>query len=573
MENTVKLFKISKTFIVGIVLSVVGSSAALLLPIIIKNFLDTSIERAMISNLRILIVIFSFMLVNAVLSALSDYMISVTGDKRIAELRLEVQKHLLNLPLKFYEDKRSGELSSRVLNDALIIKSFTTDSLPEIITSVLMVAGSLCILLFLDLKLTIIIISLFFFLAIMAFPIGKLNEKLSIKIQNKLSQLSGTSTESLLNVKAIKLNNAQSSVICVFQEKVNGLFDLSKKVDKIFAITGPVQTLFTLFVILSIIIYGGARVKSGTLSIGTLVSFLIYIFQVIGPINSIANFYIDYTQAKGATQKINEILNEKAEKVQGTKNVGNKIYDISTLRLKNICFGYGEKKQVISKVNLVFNPGTKVALVGPSGSGKTTLINLITRLYDLDSGHITLGNKDSSLFNLYEWRDMFATVTQDNSIISGTVYSNLVFGMTDIPTEREMWHALFMANLSQDIARLPLKLEEPVGEMGNRLSGGQRQRLQIARAILRKPKFLILDEATSNLDSDSEEKVNSSLNECLHQTTVITIAHRLSTVVDADNLYFIEHGTVLGQGTHTELIHTVPAYKKFVTEQLLKTEE
>lgn len=397
-------------------------------------------------------------------------------------------------------------------------------------------------------------------------PLGKINEKLSIHSQASLSKLTGASSESIRNVRAVKLNTAEKHILDQFDKLVNDLYKISVKADAIYAITTPLQSLFTFIIVLSIIIYGGVRVSTGTLSTGTLVSFLIYFFQIIGPINTLAIFYADFKQATGATAKVNSIINIPGEDYTEGQLPLTNISD--PLIMKNISFSY-KNKLILDRITMKFPMNKKIAIVGPSGSGKSTIINILTRLYNPDKGEIALGSMKASDIDLYSWRNLFGVVTQENTIITGDIYENLIFGLTYTPSMHEIFTALRVANLFEDVSQMEQGIHTAIGEQGVKLSGGQRQRLQIARAFLKQPSFLILDEATSNLDSDSEQLVSKELTKLMSGKTIIAIAHRLSTVIDADTIYFLDHHKILDAGTHIELLQRLPAYKRFVTEQLL----
>ncbi|WEV36444.1 ABC transporter ATP-binding protein [Lactobacillus sp. ESL0677] len=574
MEKKITLYTLSWGFVFGILLSVCGTFVNIWVPLVIKQLVDAKTKIVHHLNINLALVVAVAIILSAIVSAISEYLISVAGDRKIAAVRMQVEQHLLTLPMSFFADKRSGQLSSRVINDAEVVQDFMTGSIPTTINSLITIVGSFLILFSLDWRLTLFIILSFSLIIFIAIPIGKISEKLSVITQNKLSELSGQSTENLYNIRSIKLNNAYRPVLANFKDVVNNLFKVSKRTDKIFSIVGPIQTVFTLGIILMIIIYGGIRVQQQSLSIGTLVSFLIYLFQVIDPINSLGNFYAGYKQAKGATVKLNKILNTQGEQDVYTKQIS-QLPVCGDLVLQNVSFSYNDQEPVLQNVSLEFAAGKKTAIVGPSGAGKTTIINLLARLYEIEHGKLLLGQEQASEYKLSTWRDMFAVVTQENTIISGTIYLNLTFGLAQKPKDSEIWSALEKANLAAEIKKLPQGLQTVVGEQGVGLSGGQRQRLQLARAYLRNANFLILDEATSNLDPDSEKIVSDALNKIMmgQKTTLIVIAHRLSTIVDSDKIYFLDQHRVIGSGTHKDLMQKVPKYQQFVKEQILAVNE
>jgi ATP-binding cassette subfamily B protein AbcA/BmrA len=317
--------------------------------------------------------------------------------------------------------------------------------------------------------------------------------------------------------------------------------------------------------ILVIILYGAIRVRNGDLSTGTLGAFMMYFFQIIGPINEVATFYSDKKQMLGATQKVREIINAEDER---------KMYSIDPmidhsgglLQLRDVGFAYA------STPILEVKSGEKIALVGATGAGKSTLVNVITRLYPINQGSISLNGESYLDFSIQHWREFFSVVLQENSILSGSIRTNLTLGLNKKVTDNELWNALAMVQLKDYVSQLPKGLDNLIGEEGSKFSGGQRQRLQIARAYLRNFKFLILDEATSSLDSDTEKIITTALDKLtqVKNCGIITIAHRLSTIANSDKIYFLKDKTIIANGTHDELFKKVSDYRRYVQEQQLR---
>lgn len=560
----ISLFKIDKLLVIAIALSVVGTIFNLILPLVVQQFIDLKVKVNL--SLKQVYPIAIILMGGSMISAISTYLISYSGDKRIKNIREALESKILNLPYSTYKNISSGELVSRLTNDALIIKEFTTNEVPNAIISIITLIGGIIILLCLDIKLTLVIIFSFAIVSLIAYPLGKINEKYSMLIQNHLGKLSQIISENVKNIQIIKLYNAQNAVRNKFNNENEKVYSLSKRIDKVFSITEPVQTAVTLLAFLIIILYGSSRVANNTLSFGVMTSFMIYIFEIITPINTLANFYVSYSEAKDASRVISSIMNMPEEDLSGTnlKAITKKI------EMKNITFGYlSGKSNVLSKVSLVFEPTKKIALVGPSGAGKTTLINILTRLQDDYEGEITIENKNCKTFSLKSWRSLFSVVTQENNIFSGSIKENLVFGLPHNPSNRELQEALSVAAMENDVKGMKNGLNFEVGENGNNLSGGQKQKIQIARAYLRNTPFIIFDEATSNLDPESETEILRSLDKLSTQKTLIVIAHRLSTIINADKIYFLDNHKILGVGRHDELLRTVPKYKIFVEDQFI----
>lgn len=567
-KDQISLFAIDRLLVVAVLLSIVGSLFNLILPLFVQRFVDLGSKVKFSVNTLLPIVI--LLIAGSIISAISSYLISYSGDRRIRNIRAKLERKLLNLPISFYKKVSSGELVSRVINDSLIIKEFTTNELPSAIINIVTLCGSILILIVLDVRLTLVIIASFTLVSLIAYPLGKVNENYSFSIQKYLSKLSQVITENIQNIKIIKLYNAQTEVEDNFKKQNNKVYSLSKKVDKVFSITGPLQTSFTLLAFLVIILYGSSRVAHHTLSMGVLASFMMYIFEIITPINNLANFYVSYSEAKGASKVINEIMEEREERFQGEEIKDNYV---AKLDMKHISFKYSDSnREVLNDVNVSFEQAHKIALVGPSGAGKTTLINILTRLQNDFKGEILLNGINAQSFSLKGWRSLFSVVTQENSVFSGSIKDNLTLGLDYIPTQFQLNKAIEVARLEKLIASLSNGLDFEVGEKGGNLSGGQRQKIQIARAYLRNTPFIIFDEATSNLDPESEAEILKSMDKLAHEKTLIVIAHRLSTIVNADKIYFLDNHKISGVGKHIDLLQKVPKYKEFVNDQFISKE-
>lgn len=565
-KSQIKLFTITAGQIVAVILSCLGTFISLTIPLTVSKIIDgkglLTTGKNYIWQLAVLLII------GSIINAVSEYLLSVVGDSRIRRLRLRLQERLLNLPLKFFKNNNTGELISHVMNDTLVIKDFSVNVIPSAIVSLLTIIGSFAILISLDIKLTLAILITFTFIALSAYPLGKINEKYSYRIQKSLGKVSANLEENTRNIKLIKLSNSQSQVMDKFTENTDYLFSLSKKIDGIFSLTGPIQTMITLLGFLLIIMYGSMRVANHTLSIGMMTSFLMYMFEIVSPINNLGNFYLSYSEARGALKSIDQIMNVEIEDKSGKDIKADEVKN-GDIVIRDLSFAYEKDSRVLEDISMTFKKGQKTALVGPSGAGKTTLINLLTRLETGYDGEITLGKYEAKECSLKSWRSLFSVVTQENNIFSGTIMDNLTFGLKKKPTDKQIQRSLEMANLTDDLMQMPEGLNTQTGESGSHLSAGQNQRLQLARACLNKAPCLILDEATANLDPESEMKVTQAIDEISKSKIVIIIAHRLSTIVNADQIYFLDNHHLQGCGTHFELMEQVPKYKAFVEDQII----
>lgn len=554
----IRLFSLDRRQIMAILLSCLATALSLKIPLLLKQVID---HGKMLSRTSSLGQIGFCLLISSLLEAGSQYLLSLAGDERIRDLRLLLQEKLLRLPWNYYKENSRGSLLSHVLNDSSVVKDFTVSVLPSAFVSLLTVAASLGILLSLDVKMTLVIVLTFALIASSAFPLGKINEHFAYQNQAKLSRVSADLDENLANIKLIKLTNAQAGVLQKFRGDLQDLFALSRKTDAVFSVTVPLQTVLTLAGFLLILLYGSQRLANGSLSLGMLSSFIMYMFGIISPINNLGNFYMSYAEARGSLKAISEILAQPDEADPGQELPKN----AADLKVRDLTFAYpGSQSPVLRDLSLDFKEGAKTALVGPSGAGKTTLINLLTRLKAGYQGQILLGDLEAKSCRLPAWRDLFSVVAQDNNIFAGTVADNLLFGLEKSVSRSDMIQAPQVANLWPE-----LDLDTQTGEVCWKLSLGQSQHLQLARAYLRDAPCLILDEATANLDpAESEAKVSQAVDRIAREKIIIIIAHRLSTIANADKIYFLDQGQVQAAGRHEELLKQLPKYRAYVEDQL-----
>ncbi|MBT8906533.1 ABC transporter ATP-binding protein [Lactobacillus delbrueckii subsp. bulgaricus] len=565
-----KLLKITPRLLWGILLSMIASLLNLYLPLLVRHFINLKQFAWSGLSKKVLLLGGLILIGNLLVSSLSDYLISSEGDRQVRQLRLRLQKQVLRLPQKYFDQQISGNLTSRIINDVNVLRSFLTETIPAVVTGSLTILGTMLITFSLDWKLTLLMLLVFPIDGLVTVPLGKISEVIADQTQSSLAALTGVTSESIKQIKTVKLNKAEEDVFAKNAREINKLYRLSLKGDRIAAMIGPLQSMLSFCLIMAVVLYGTLRVKSGSLSTGTLGAFMMYFFQIIGPINNVALFYSDRKQMLGATRKISEIINETAEETAGKEQLA-VAPGSSLLRLDQVSFAY-QDLPVLEKVDLEARSGEKIALVGATGAGKTTLANVITRLYPVAAGRISLNGQASTDFSLEQWRGFFSVVLQENTIISGSIRDNLTLGLNRKVTDQELWDALALVRLEEYAKKLPKGLDSLLGESGKQLSGGQRQRMQIARACLRDFKFLLLDEATSNLDADTEKIIMTALDRLKRTKNCgqITIAHRLATIANSDRIYFIKNKTVVASGSHEELLEKVPDYCRYVHEQQLK---
>lgn len=416
----------------------------------------------------------------------------------------------------------------------------------------------------LDWKMTAIMLSVIPLSMLLLWPMGAKTYKISKQTQDGMASFSADLGRVLGEVRLVKAYSGEELEKQKGISAIRHLFGLGLKEAKIQAIVTPFMTTIMMIVLVILIGYGGVRVSAGDLSAGTLVAIIIYVFQIIVPFTQLASFFTAFQKAMGATGRIQDLLKLDQEE-KGTHETAVLQKELS---FENISFGYSKDKPILSGITFTLQPNQSIALVGPSGGGKTTIFSLIERFYQPVSGTIKIGDKDIRSLDLRSWRKQIGYVSQDSPVMSGSIRDNICYGLEREVSDEEVAQAAIKANADAFIRKMPDGYDTEVGERGVKLSGGQRQRIAIARAILKNPSLLLLDEATSNLDSESEVLVQQALKNLMKGRTTFIIAHRLSTVVDADQILVLENGRLSGRGTHEELLACNPLYRKLAVKQL-----
>ncbi len=553
-------------FILGIILSLVTTVASLIVPQLTKGLIDTShLAKISMSTLTILILAF---IIQLGVGTISGFILRYVGESAVKNLREILWNHLLKLPIKYFDDHKSGEISSRLVNDTSIIKDLVTSQFPNFITGALQLSGSIVILFFMDWKMASIMFITVPIFAIIMLPIGKIMSKLGRQLQAATADFNADATEKLSEVRLIKASNGEKSEEASGANFISKIFSLGIKDAKVEAVLQPIMMTAMLGIFVGILGYGAIRVQAGTLTSGSLVAFLLYLFNIISPVATFATFFSQVQKAMGSTERINEILETP---VETQLNHANDYIDVEgqNISAQHLYFSYDENHPIIQDVSFEAKPNSVIAFAGPSGGGKSTIFSLIERFYQPTQGKIMVGDQNIQNVDLDNWRSQIGLVSQDSAVFAGTIRDNLQYGLANRLSDDQLWQGLQLAYADQFVKDFPEQLDTQIGERGVKLSGGQKQRIAIARAFLRNPKILMLDEATASLDSQSEEKVQQALNKLMVGRTTLVIAHRLSTIVDADQIYFIEKGSVTGHGTHQELINSHELYAKYVNEQMV----
>ncbi|WMM88993.1 ABC transporter ATP-binding protein [Heyndrickxia coagulans] len=561
--DIIKTTKPSKIlFFSASVLSLLGCVISLTVPLLIERLIDQLKSNI---DIKLIVWIIVFSLLESVASSISQFLLSVSAEKVIFNLREALWNKTLQLPMKYYQKNKSEELVSRLTNDTTTVASIVTDEMVDLISSFFTLCVSIVILLFLDIPMTlalIIVVPLSLFIMI---PFGKHFGEIAYKSQDRISELTMFSSQILRNIKIVKSFGAETKELQSGKDKFYSLYKLGVKSSILNAVIGPFLGTFGFLLLISVVGLGALRVSNGDISIGKLVAFIIYLFQVIAPFININMFFTSYQEAKGSLKRIFEILNEDVEPDRFLTNSVKNKNSFHTLILSHITFSYHED-QVLKDISFHVNKGEIVALIGESGAGKSTIFNLIERFYEPQSGEMYLDHVSFREVEPGLWRQSFSYVPQDSQLFDDTVKDNITYGLSSV-TEEEIVHAAKLANAHDFILALPDGYGSEIGEYGNRLSSGQKQRIAIARAFLRKPDFILMDESTANLDSESEYLLQDSLKHLSEHVGVILIAHRLSTIMNTDRILVLENGKITGDGNHETLYQTNAYYRNLIQHQ------
>lgn len=551
-------------FAFGLFLSILTSGASLLVPQLTKGLIDTS-QLAQIDSKLLVVLILAFVS-QLVFGAIGGYLLRYVGETVVKSLREKLWRQLLYLPVDYYDQNKSGETASRLVNDTGVVKDLVASQFPNFITGAIQLVGSLIILFIMDWKMASIMFLIIPIVALILLPIGRIMMKLGRQLQAATAKFSGEVTEKVGEIRLIKASNGEQVEEKRGNSLIQDIFKISIKDARVEAILQPIMMTAMLGMFVGILGYGAIRVQAGTLTSGSLVAFLLYLFNIIAPIATFATFFSQVQKAMGATERIDSIFQTTIEKTDEGK-----AFDVEgqTIIAENITFAYEENRLVLENVSFRADPNTVIAFAGPSGGGKSTVFSILERFYQPISGKISIGTQNLEEIKIADWRSQIGYVSQDSAVFAGTIRENLVYGLEKELTDDELWHGLELAYADHFVRDFPEALETEIGERGVKLSGGQKQRIAIARAFLRDPKILMLDEATASLDSQSEEKVQRALDKLMNGRTTLVIAHRLSTIVGANQIYFIENGRVTGQGTHQELLQNHALYREYVQEQVL----
>lgn len=480
----------------------------------------------------------------------------------VHDLREQLYQKYLSLPYGEYVNLKAGDLISRITADIQEVEISIIKMIEIIFKSPLIIIGSIAFMIFVSPQLSLFVLVLLVFTVFIIGGISKSLKRKSTVVQERLGNITSQVEESVYSMKVIKAYNGQEEQYEKFEKENEGYRSMLTQLIRRQDLSSPLSEFLGITIVLALMWFGARLVFAGSLLPETFFAFIVAFYQVIDPAKSLSNAYFNIQKGLAAYERVEGFLLKPEEESSSRER---DLVMENALEIKNLSFGYEEGAKVLDDINTTIRKGETVALVGTSGGGKTTLIDVISGIYPVQDGEITLDGKDIRSFSLKEWRGLFGIVSQVPILFHDTVARNIGFAQ-DVSRE-DIIRAAKVANAHEFISDLPQGYDTVIGDKGMKLSGGQRQRITIARAVLYNPEILILDEATSSLDSESEKLVQEALEHITRDRTSIVIAHRLSTVTNADRILVMDGGRILDYGRHDELLDRSKVYQKLVSMQ------
>jgi ATP-binding cassette, subfamily B, bacterial MsbA len=549
---------------------VASALLGLAFPMVVRYLLDAAFvqqNRQILDRIAVgLVVLFT---IQALLNYAQTYLLSAVGERVVAGLREELFAKLLGMPPGFFSERRTGELTSRLTTDIGLLQGVLSHQIAEFSRQVLALVGGIALLTLMQPRLTLTALGVVPLVIGSALYFGRRLRRMTVGVQDKVAEATAVAEEAFSQIRTVQSFVQEPAERERYGDRIGASVRAALIRAKLRGVFFGVLTFSTFVGIVFVLWQGGLLVLEGQLTPGELVQFLLYTITIAAAIGALASFFSSYQEAVGAAERVFEILemspaiaDPESPRALGSPARGSVAFD-------SVSFRYQRDPSLpwtLEGINLRCAPGEVLALVGPSGGGKTTLVSLLPRFWDVDRGRVLLDGIDVRELRLADLRSAIAIVPQDPALFSGTIRENIAYPRPDA-TDSEVEAAARGAHAHEFIERLPAGYDTLVGERGIKLSGGQRQRVAIARAILKNPAVLILDEATSNLDTESERLIEDALGKLLVGRTTLIIAHRLSTVRRADRLVVLDHGRIVEEGSHAELLELGGLYARLYQRQ------
>jgi len=582
------LFEHKKVLGVVIALSIVGAAASLAQPLLVSQVI-TVVEAGKPLDMLVWALV-ALVIISGLISGFQHYLLQRTGTSVVLSARRQLVHRMLRLPISQFDTRRTGDLVSRVGSDTTLLYAVITQGLVDAIGGSLVFVGALIAMLIIDpvlLGLTVLVIAVSVVTVVL---ISGRVRTASRKQQEKVGDLAAAVERSISAIRTVRASNATEREIAAVDKDAEGAWEQGVRVAKISALVVPIAGIALQVSFLVVLGVGGFRVASGAITIASLVSFILFLFMMIMPLGQAFGAINSTNQALGALGRIQEIVDLPVEgqddrRIAALAPAGSSTPEAPAIEFVDVHFSYDEVRPegdssdqdpvidevqtgVLHGVSFAAGRGKRTAIVGPSGAGKSTILALIERFYDPASGSVRFGGVDVRQLDRVELRSQIGYVEQDAPVLAGSIRQNLLLATPDA-TDEQCIDVLNAVNLGEVLSRSPEGLDAAVGEDGVMLSGGERQRLAIARALLAAPPVLLLDESTSSLDGLNEQMLRGAIDAVAENRSLIVIAHRLSTVVDSDQIVVVDHGRVVGVGTHSELVASTPLYRELAKHQLL----
>ncbi|MBX5481715.1 MAG: ATP-binding cassette domain-containing protein [Myxococcaceae bacterium] len=558
-----------KRLLWGTVFLFLGSGMGLVFPQAIREIVDgalTAKDEALVNRAALgLLVIFG---VQALAVAGRFYLFATTGERVVSRLRADLFASLIRQEIAFFDQRRTGELTSRLSSDTSVLQSAVSANISMALRNLATVVGGIALLFYTSPILTALMLGVVPPVALGAVIYGRRVRKLARDVQDAVGKTGEIAEESLAGIRTVRAFTAEAAETKRYREAVMTAFEIARKRIVASSTFMSLASFFASGAAVLVLWYGGRLVFADRMTVGELTSFLVYTLMVAFSLGALTELYADFNRAGGAAERVFELI-DRVPAIPPTGGLTLPKVE-GRLTFEKVGFAYPTRKElpVLRGIDLSLAPGERVAVVGPSGAGKSTLAALIGRLYDPDEGRILLDGADLRTLDPEWLRRQIGVVSQEPILFSSSIEENIRYGRPDA-SDAEIEAAARAANAHDFITGFPDGYRTLVGERGVQLSGGQKQRVAIARALLKDPRLLILDEATSALDSESEHLVQEALERLMHGRTTLVIAHRLSTVIGADRVLVLEGGRIIQSGTHARLVEQEGLYRRLVERQFV----
>ncbi|MGP6174453.1 ABC transporter ATP-binding protein [Corynebacterium sp. A21] len=546
--------------IAAIILSAVSAAVSLAQPMVINQLISSVGQGAIAPYVWTLI---ALLLTASVLGAVQMYLLGRTAESAVFTTRRQLISRMLRLPIRTFDNQRTGDLVTRIGSDTTLVRTAITGGLVDALGSVVTIVGAIILMALLDpLMLGVVLGVLVLTMTIMV-SVSSLIQKYTVQTQEALGNLGADMERSLGAIRTIRAHNAQDRMNEELDGQAHNAFRASIKIAKIEALLWPMAGAAMQISFLAVLGIGGVRVANGDIAVADLVTFVLFLFMVAMPLGTLFGAVTTVRSALGALTRIHQVLDSPAEPVDGEVvhlSEGEVVFDA-------VEFGYEAEGTILKQVSFTVPAGTMTALVGPSGAGKSTTLSLLERFYDPTAGEIRIDGHPITTISRKNLRSAIGYVEQDAPVLAGSVRYNLHLAAPEA-TDQQCWDALGQVNLDQRFSGAQ-GLDTPLGERGVSLSGGERQRLALARVLLSDAPIMLLDEPTAAVDSQNEQLILDAINATARDRTLIVVAHRLSTVTDADQIIVMQNGLIEDRGTHRELLASSELYRELASRQLL----